>query len=69
MPDVDAPATEAAVQPYMMNIGGHSIDVSGLGIDPSFLEAIPEELREEAFTQHLRSYKEMPVEETTKLKS
>lgn len=54
MPDVDAPATEAAVQPYMMNIGGHSIDVSGLGIDPSFLEAIPEELREEAFTQHLR---------------
>lgn len=39
---------------YTMEIGGHEIDISGLGIDPSFLEAIPEELREEALTQHLR---------------
>lgn len=41
-----------------MNIGGTEINVGGLGIDPTFLEALPEEMREEVLTQHLRELQE-----------
>lgn len=43
---------------YMMTIGGHEVDISGLGIDHTFLEAIPEDMREEVLTQHLRGMQE-----------
>jgi len=35
-------------------IRGREMDITGMGIDPEFLEAIPEEMREEALTQHIR---------------
>lgn len=38
----------------IVNIGGRDVDVTGMGIDPEFLEALPADIREEAFTQHLR---------------
>lgn len=38
----------------IVSIGGRDVDVSGMGIDPEFLEALPPDIREEAFTQHLR---------------
>jgi E3 ubiquitin-protein ligase HUWE1 len=37
-----------------VSISGRDVDITGLGIDPTFLEALPADIREEAFTQHLR---------------
>lgn len=37
-----------------VSIGGREIDITGMGIDPTFLEALPDDMREEVFTQHLR---------------
>ncbi|CAI2172902.1 16430_t:CDS:10, partial [Funneliformis geosporum] len=34
-------------------INGQTIDITDTGIDPTFLEALPEELREEVLNQHL----------------
>lgn len=41
-------------EPVFVVIGGREIDVSALGVDPAFLEALPDEIRDEAFTAHLR---------------
>ena len=35
-------------------IRGNRVDISGLGVDPEFLEALPEEMREEVLYQHIR---------------
>ncbi|GMM29295.1 E3 ubiquitin-protein ligase [Martiniozyma asiatica (nom. inval.)] len=40
--------------PIFIEIGGRSIDISGTGIDPEFLLALPEDMREEVYVQHLR---------------
>lgn len=45
-------------QDLFMNIGGREVNVGSLGIDPTFLEALPEEMREEVITQHLRELQE-----------
>ncbi|KAF5098991.1 hypothetical protein D0Z03_001101 [Geotrichum reessii] len=37
-----------------MNINGREVNVGSLGIDPDFLEALPEDMREEVITQQLR---------------
>lgn len=38
----------------IVSIGGEDVDITGLGMDPSFLEALPADMREEVFTQHIR---------------
>lgn len=58
---------EAPGDRYMMEIGGHEIDISGLGIDHTFLEAIPADMREEVLTQHLRSMQESASEGDTRV--
>lgn len=42
------------LEPMMIDIGGRSVDISGTGIDPEFLLALPEEMREEVYAQHLQ---------------
>ncbi len=37
-----------------VRIGDRDVDVGGMGIDPTFLEALPEDMREEVFSQHVR---------------
>ncbi|QPG76435.1 hypothetical protein FOA43_003824 [Brettanomyces nanus] len=37
-----------------VTIGGTPIDISGTDIDPEFLQALPDDMREEVFTQHVR---------------
>lgn len=46
----DAPATERAT----ITINGEEIDITDTGIDPTFLEALPDDLREEVLNQHFR---------------
>jgi hypothetical protein len=35
-------------------IRGHHVDITGLGLDNDFLEALPEDMREEVIDQHIR---------------
>ncbi|ORY86772.1 hypothetical protein BCR37DRAFT_123533 [Protomyces lactucae-debilis] len=37
-----------------ISIRGQNVDITGLGIDVEFLNALPEEMREEVLTQHIR---------------
>ncbi|KAJ1021615.1 hypothetical protein NDA16_003752 [Ustilago loliicola] len=46
----DAPVTERAT----ITINGEEIDITDTGIDPTFLEALPDDLREEVLNQHFR---------------
>ncbi|KAL2314487.1 E3 ubiquitin-protein ligase ptr1 [Schizosaccharomyces pombe] len=41
-------------EPSLINIRGREVDVSSLGIDPTFLLALPEEMREEVVFQHIQ---------------
>ncbi|AOA69338.1 E3 ubiquitin-protein ligase [Komagataella phaffii] len=50
----DAESDEEDSEPIIINIGGEDVDIRGTGIDPSFLLALPDDMREEVFTQHIR---------------
>ncbi|KAA8911552.1 DNA binding protein [Sphaerosporella brunnea] len=63
MEGVEATSTAEPAQPgpsaqplerATVMIRGREMDITGMGIDPEFLEAIPEDMREEALTQHIR---------------
>lgn len=41
-------------EPVMLWIGDREVDISGTDIDPEFFEALPEDMRQEVFTQHVR---------------
>ncbi|EEB07284.1 HECT domain-containing protein [Schizosaccharomyces japonicus yFS275] len=49
-----AEAQVPARPPAMVTVGGREIDVSPLGIDVTFLEALPEEMREEVVYQRIQ---------------
>ncbi|CUM53216.1 unnamed protein product [Debaryomyces tyrocola] len=40
--------------PIMVRIGDRDVDISGTDIDPEFFEALPDDMRDEVFTQHVR---------------
>lgn len=40
--------------PVFVQIGDREVDIGGTDIDPEFFEALPEDMREEVFTQHVR---------------
>lgn len=44
-------------QPTTITIHGEEVDISGTGIDIEFLEALPEDLREEVVNQHMREHR------------
>ncbi|RKP24558.1 hypothetical protein SYNPS1DRAFT_29682, partial [Syncephalis pseudoplumigaleata] len=54
----EAPATETAeeapAERMTVMVNGQLVDISDTGIDPTFLEALPDDLREEVIQQHLR---------------
>ncbi|RUS30549.1 hypothetical protein BC938DRAFT_479257 [Jimgerdemannia flammicorona] len=43
-----------ASAPTTVLINGTPVDISGTGIDPTFLEALPDDLRQEVLNQHFR---------------
>ncbi|KAI8145482.1 hypothetical protein BJV82DRAFT_39092 [Fennellomyces sp. T-0311] len=48
-------ATEQEETPRQtITIGGQEVDISGTGLDVEFLEALPDDLREEVVNQHMR---------------
>ncbi|GAN06879.1 conserved hypothetical protein [Mucor ambiguus] len=48
------PSTTAEVERTIVTIRGEPVDISDTGIDKEFLEALPDDLREEVLNQHLR---------------
>lgn len=52
---VEEPAgsSSAPVEPLRTIIRGHELDITGMGVDLGFLEALPEDLREEVLMQQL----------------
>jgi E3 ubiquitin-protein ligase HUWE1 len=58
--DQDTTMTEAAAESTQEDrttvvIHGEPVDISGTGIDVEFLEALPDDLREEVVNQHMRN--------------
>lgn len=47
-------ADTLVLDPVMVRIGDRDVDISGTDIDPEFFEALPDDMREEVFTQHVR---------------
>lgn len=51
--DSDLEAGDAP-EPVYISIGDRDVDISGTDIDPEFLLALPEDMREEVLSQHIR---------------
>ncbi|EGN99872.1 hypothetical protein SERLA73DRAFT_88605 [Serpula lacrymans var. lacrymans S7.3] len=43
-------------------IHGNSVDITDMGIDPTFLEALPDDIREEVINQHVRDQRAARIE-------
>ncbi|KAJ1553967.1 hypothetical protein HK405_006391, partial [Cladochytrium tenue] len=58
----EAPTAEAAPAPaparIIVQIGGNPVDITDTGIDPEFLEALPDDLRMEVFNQHMQEQRQ-----------
>ncbi|KAK9489405.1 hypothetical protein V1508DRAFT_464960 [Lipomyces doorenjongii] len=52
--DATAPAGVSSEPRVIVMVGGREVDVTGMGIDPTFLEALPEDMREEVLASHIR---------------
>ncbi|KAK9466030.1 hypothetical protein V1512DRAFT_31791 [Lipomyces arxii] len=53
--DNDGATSSATAEPrVIVAVGGRDIDITGMGIDPSFLEALPDSMREEVLAAHIR---------------
>ncbi|KAI0633753.1 hypothetical protein C8Q77DRAFT_809629 [Trametes polyzona] len=55
---------EAAAEPERVTvmIHGSEVDITDTGIDPTFLEALPDDMREEVLNQHVRDQRAAQVE-------
>jgi len=49
-----AVAAVSTTERIFTTIRGNRVDITGLGVDPEFLEALPEDMREEVLYQHIR---------------
>lgn len=49
-----ASTSEEAAQRITIQVHGNTVDITDTGIDPTFLEALPDEMREEVLNQHFR---------------
>jgi E3 ubiquitin-protein ligase HUWE1 len=54
----EAESQMAPAEPVWVTIGGRQVDISGTDIDPEFFEALPDDMREDVFTQHIRERRE-----------
>ena len=58
-PEATAPA---AVERVTVMIHGNPVDITDTGIDPTFLEALPDDMREEVLNQHVRDQRAAQIE-------
>lgn len=58
---VDASSSHVPERVFV-TIHGNSVDITDTGIDPTFLEALPDDMREEVLNQHVREQRAARVE-------
>ncbi|KAF8750975.1 hypothetical protein RHS01_08862 [Rhizoctonia solani] len=54
------PEPPAEPQRVIVHIHGNEVDITDTGIDPTFLEALPDDMREEVLNQHCRVFGRPP---------
>lgn len=59
---VESSSAPAASERITVLIHGSSVDITDTGIDPTFLEALPDDMREEVLNQHVRDQRAARVE-------
>lgn len=52
-PVTEDPVNEQPIEPIFVDIGGTNVDISRTGIDPEFLLALPDDMRQEVYEQHV----------------
>ncbi|KZT10978.1 uncharacterized protein LAESUDRAFT_721398 [Laetiporus sulphureus 93-53] len=57
-----AEGSSAAAERVTVMIHGNPVDITDTGIDPTFLEALPDDMREEVINQHVRDQRAARVE-------
>lgn len=60
-PPADTSSSNAP-QRVLVTIHGNPVDITDTGIDPTFLEALPDDMREEVLNQHVREQRAARVE-------
>ncbi|KAG5715219.1 E3 ubiquitin-protein ligase ptr1 [Termitomyces sp. T112] len=55
-------SADASPSRVMVLIHGSTVDITDTGIDPTFLEALPDDMREEVLSQHVRDQRAARVE-------
>ncbi|KAJ3553249.1 hypothetical protein NM688_g3714 [Phlebia brevispora] len=60
--DEQIAGTSTAPERVTVMIHGNPVDITDTGIDPTFLEALPDEMREEVLNQHIRDQRAARVE-------
>lgn len=58
----ESSTTPPAVERVTVMIHGSAVDITETGIDPTFLEALPDDMREEVLNQHVRDQRAARVE-------
>ncbi|TCD71204.1 hypothetical protein EIP91_011682 [Steccherinum ochraceum] len=58
----DATGSSNAPERVTVMIHGSAVDITDTGIDPTFLEALPDDMREEVLNQHVRDQRAARVE-------
>ncbi|KAF9447492.1 hypothetical protein P691DRAFT_776106 [Macrolepiota fuliginosa MF-IS2] len=61
-PNAEASAAAQTSQRVTVIIHGSPVDITDTGIDPTFLEALPDDMREEVLNQHVRDQRAATVE-------
>ncbi|KAI0699215.1 hypothetical protein BC835DRAFT_1412679 [Cytidiella melzeri] len=68
-PNEEQPASDAGpsnvTERITVTIHGNPVDITDTGIDPTFLEALPDDMREEVLNQHIRDQRAARVERPT----
>ncbi|KAG1775444.1 hypothetical protein EV702DRAFT_1280045 [Suillus placidus] len=60
--EVPGPSQPAPSERVTVMIHGSEVDITDMGIDPTFLEALPDDIREEVINQHVRDQRAARVE-------
>ncbi|KZS98333.1 hypothetical protein SISNIDRAFT_546300 [Sistotremastrum niveocremeum HHB9708] len=61
----EGPSSSAQPTRVTVMIGGNPVDITDTGIDPTFLEALPDDMREEVLNQHFRERRTAAAERAT----
>ncbi|KAG1732222.1 uncharacterized protein EDB91DRAFT_677858 [Suillus paluster] len=60
--EAPGPSQPAPSERVTVIIHGSAVDITDMGIDPTFLEALPDDIREEVINQHVRDQRAARVE-------